>query len=91
VAIARALVNRPAILLADEPTGNLDSRTSEEILAMFRQLNEEDGITIILVTHDATIAAHARRIIHIRDGVIENGAGAQAAPAPSAAPAGSRP
>ena len=76
VAIARALVNHPSILSADEPTGNLDSHTSEEVLSMFRQLNEEDGITIILVTHDANVARHARRIIRIHDGVILNGASA---------------
>jgi ABC-type lipoprotein export system ATPase subunit len=71
VAIARALVNRPSILLADEPTGNLDSHTSEEILRLFGQLNRTQHITIILVTHDANIAHHAKRIIHIRDGVID--------------------
>lgn len=70
VAIARALINRPSIVFADEPTGNLDSRTSEDVLAMFQQLNEEVGITIILVTHDAQVARHARRIIQIHDGVI---------------------
>jgi ABC-type lipoprotein export system ATPase subunit len=74
VAIARSLVNRPPLLFADEPTGNLDSRTSEEILRMFQQLNEEEGITIILVTHDATVAGHAKRVIRIRDGLIEEGA-----------------
>ncbi len=73
VAIARALINGPRILLADEPTGNLDSRTSEEILRMFEQLNREEGLTIILVTHDAGVARHARRIITMRDGVIEDG------------------
>jgi len=71
VAIARALVNRPSLLFADEPTGNLDSRTSAEILRMFQQLNGEEGITIILVTHDPGVAQHARRSIHIRDGVID--------------------
>jgi ABC-type lipoprotein export system ATPase subunit len=80
VAIARALVNRPPLLFADEPTGNLDSRTSEEILQMFGHLNAEEGITIILVTHDAGIARHAQRVIHIRDGRIENGTGAAYAP-----------
>jgi ABC-type lipoprotein export system ATPase subunit len=72
VAIARALVNYPPLLFADEPTGNLDSRTSEEILRMFEQLNAEEGITIILVTHDAEVAEHAKRVIRIRDGLIEN-------------------
>ena len=74
VAIARALVNRPSIVLADEPTGNLDSHTSEDVLRMFQQLNEEDGITIIMVTHDPQVARHARRIIHISDGTIVGGA-----------------
>lgn len=71
VAIARALVNKPSILLADEPTGNLDSHTSEEILRLFRQLNQQQHITIIIVTHDANIAHHAKRIIRISDGVID--------------------
>ncbi len=70
VAIARALVNRPSLLFADEPTGNLDSRTSEEVLQMFERLNEENGLTIIIVTHDAGVARHASRIIQIHDGVI---------------------
>jgi len=74
VAIARALVSRPTVLLADEPTGNLDSRTSAEILRLFQELHERDGITIILVTHDANVAAHAKRAIHIHDGVIVDGA-----------------
>ncbi|MFZ2448156.1 MAG: ABC transporter permease [Syntrophobacteraceae bacterium] len=72
VAIARALVNRPSILFADEPTGNLDSRTSEEVLRTFQQLNEEEGVTIILVTHDPSVANTAKRIIRIHDGVIES-------------------
>jgi ABC-type lipoprotein export system ATPase subunit len=70
VAIARALVNNPPLLLADEPTGNLDSATSEEVLRMFTDLNKSDGITVILVTHDPHVARHAQRIIHISDGVI---------------------
>ena len=73
VAIARALVNHPRLLLADEPTGNLDSHTSEEVLRMFQQLNADKGITILLVTHDAAVAAHARRIIRISDGLIADG------------------
>jgi len=87
VAIARSLINHPPLLFADEPTGNLDSRTSEEVLAMFQQLNERDGITIILVTHDAGVAQHAKRVIGIHDGLIVPGAvGAQ--PASAAALAG---
>ena len=70
VAIARALVNNPSILLADEPTGNLDSKTAEEILALFERLHDE-GQTIILVTHEHDIAAHARRQVHLKDGVVE--------------------
>lgn len=70
VAIARALVNSPAILMADEPTGNLDSRTSKEVLRLFHDLNQEQGITIILVTHDQAVARTARRITALRDGVI---------------------
>ena len=71
VAIARALVNKPSVLFADEPTGNLDSATSVEILTMFQRLNTDDGITIIIVTHDAEVSQFAKRSIHIRDGLIE--------------------
>jgi ABC-type lipoprotein export system ATPase subunit len=74
VAIARALINHPPLLFADEPTGNLDSKTSKEVLQMFRQLNEEEGITIILVTHDAKVASTAKRNIRISDGLMEAGA-----------------
>lgn len=74
VAIARALVNRPSILFADEPTGNLDSHTSRETLEMFQELNRKDHITIMVVTHDAEVAAHAQRIIHVRDGLVVDGA-----------------
>jgi macrolide transport system ATP-binding/permease protein len=70
VAIARALVNDPAILLADEPTGNLDSKSSLEIIAIIRQINEEQGLTVVLVTHEPDIAAYADRIITLRDGVV---------------------
>jgi ABC-type lipoprotein export system ATPase subunit len=70
VAIARALVNQPSILMADEPTGNLDSRTSKEVIQLFRERNEASGITVILVTHDQDVARHARRTIVLRDGEI---------------------
>jgi putative ABC transport system ATP-binding protein len=70
VAIARALVNEPSIILADEPTGALDTRTSGEIMGIFQHLNRERGMTVIFVTHEPEIAYHTRRIIHIRDGLI---------------------
>jgi putative ABC transport system ATP-binding protein len=70
VAIARALVNNPSLILADEPTGNLDTKTSQDIMLLFKQLNQQ-GITIILVTHEADIAAYTQRTIRIRDGQIE--------------------
>jgi ABC-type lipoprotein export system ATPase subunit len=73
VAIARALINRPTLLLADEPTGNLDSHTSEEVLRLFQHLNQEENLTIILVTHDPAVASHARRTVGISDGVIIDG------------------
>ena len=70
MAIARALVTNPAILLADEPTGNLDSRTSEEIMGIFQELND-DGKTVVLITHEPDIAQFAKRVVHVRDGRIE--------------------
>ena len=96
VAIARALINRPSILFADEPTGNLDSHTSEEVLEMFQKLNQAEGLTIILVTHDAKVAQHAKRVIRISDGLIENGefsapAASDARPQGAAATAGGAP
>jgi ABC-type lipoprotein export system ATPase subunit len=71
VALARALINHPPLLLADEPTGNLDSQTTREVLALFKQLNEQDGITILIVTHDPKVAATCRRVIRMADGLIE--------------------
>lgn len=71
VAIARALINDPAILLADEPTGNLDTRTSLDVMALFQRLNEERGITIVLITHELDIAEHASRIVTFRDGRVQ--------------------
>jgi putative ABC transport system ATP-binding protein len=68
VAVARALVNHPSILLADEPTGNLDSRTSVEIMQVFQELNEREHLTILIVTHEPDIAEYSKRILHFRDG-----------------------
>jgi putative ABC transport system ATP-binding protein len=73
VAIARALINEPALILADEPTGNLDSHTGEEIMNLLLGLNKERDLTLVIVTHDAMIAAHAQHVIHLKDGLIEEG------------------
>jgi putative ABC transport system ATP-binding protein len=78
VAIARAIVTNPDVLLADEPTGNLDSKTSVEIMELLTSLNRDSGITVLMVTHEPDMAAYARTIIHFRDGLVESiGANAQ--------------
>jgi predicted ABC-type transport system involved in lysophospholipase L1 biosynthesis ATPase subunit len=85
VAIARALANEPRVVLADEPTGNLDSATGREIVALLRSLSAERGLTVILVTHDETVAADAPRIVRMRDGRLLTPADKdepEAAPAP---------
>ncbi len=70
VAIARALVTQPRVILADEPTGNLDTVTGQEIMTLFQDINRESGVTMIVVTHDAKVAHYARRLVYLRDGII---------------------
>jgi len=72
VAIARAIVNNPAIIMADEPTGNLDSKVGREIMSLLLNLNQESGTTLIIVTHDPTIAEQTQRVIRLRDGLLES-------------------
>jgi ABC-type lipoprotein export system ATPase subunit len=90
VAIARALVNQPSLLLADEPTGNLDSTTTEEILQTLKKLNDDEGITIIVVTHEADVAHYCKRIIRMRDGRIEGKDHDSGKHTPILAPSGSQ-
>jgi len=87
VAIARALTNQPAMILADEPTGNLDTKTSIEIMELFQRLNREQGMTIVFVTHEPEIATYCQRVIYVRDGVIERDERQEAHPVQRQAPA----
>jgi putative ABC transport system ATP-binding protein len=82
VAIARALVGEPTVLLADEPTGNLDSRSGADVMALLSRLNAERGVAVVVVTHDLEVAAHARRRIDVRDGLVERDTGHDEQPSP---------
>ena len=84
VAIARALVNTPSIILADEPTGNLDSKTGEDILSLFEYLHSERGITVIIVTHAPEVAARCKRVIRIKDGLVDFDSAREDSPSPAA-------
>ncbi len=90
VAIARAIVTQPSVLLADEPTGNLDTQRSQEIMLLLRDLNREHGITVLMVTHEADMAAYARRLVHFVDGRIDSD-GPNPNPVPDPAVAAARP
>mgnify|MGYP000131543661 CR=1 FL=1 len=71
VAICRALVTNPKLIVADEPTGNLDSKNSHEILSLFKELNEKEGVSILMVTHDSKIASYSSKLLYIKDGIID--------------------
>jgi len=87
VAIARALFNNPPVLMGDEPTGALDSKTGKEVMTLFRRLASEQGKTVVIVTHDPSVASYADRVVTLRDGqIVEDRAGQQAAPSPQSSP-----